>query len=72
MGGFGEDATLDSVIASLAGVDAVLCSKIGDCPKKDLAAAGITVSDAYAFDYIEAAIASFYAETSARPQALSA
>ena len=72
-GGFGEDATLDSVINSLAGVDAVLCSKIGDCPKKDLAAAGITVSDAYAFEYIEAAIANFYAaETSVPPVALSA
>ena len=72
-GGFGEDATLDSVIKSLAGVDAVLCSKIGDCPKKDLAAAGITVTDAYAFDYIEAAIATFYAaEVNVPPQALSA
>lgn len=71
-GGFGEDATLDSVIKSLSGVDAVLCSKIGDCPKKDLAAAGITVTDVYAFEYIEAAIAAFYAAECAPPVALSA
>ncbi len=71
-GGFGEDATLDSTIATLAGIDAVLCAKIGDCPKKDLAAAGITVTDAYAFDYIEAAISRFYAATMAAPAALSA
>lgn len=72
-GGFGEDATLDSVSRTLEGVDAVLCSKIGDCPKKDLAAAGITVTDGYAFEYIEAAISSFYAaEVSAPLRALSA
>jgi nitrogen fixation protein NifB len=59
-GGFGEDATLESTIKTLIGIDVVLCAKIGDCPKKDLAAAGIHVSDAYAFAYIEAAISSFY------------
>ncbi len=61
-GGFGEDATLDSTIETLAGIDAVLCAKIGDCPRNDLAAAGIRVSDAHAFEYIEAAIAAYYAE----------
>ncbi|MEQ1671195.1 MAG: nitrogenase cofactor biosynthesis protein NifB, partial [Hyphomicrobium sp.] len=72
-GGLGEDATLDSVIATLSGIDAVLCSKIGDCPKNDLAAAGIVVSDAFAFEYIEAAISNFYASQMATvPQALSA
>lgn len=73
LGGFGEDATLDSVIRTLDGVDAVLCSKVGDCPRKDLAKAGIAVTDAYAFDYIETAIASYYASEHAVPtQALSA
>ncbi len=73
LGGFGEDATLDSVIRTLDGVDAVLCSKVGDCPRKDLANAGIAVTDAYAFDYIETAIASYYASEHAVPtQALSA
>lgn len=71
-GGFGEDATLDSVIKTLEGVDAVLCSKIGDCPKKDLKDAGITVTDEFAFDYIEAAISSFYAFAYPAHQALTA
>lgn len=60
-GGFGEDATLESVIRTLDGVDVVLCSKIGDCPKKDLAAAGISSTDDHAFEYIEAAISNYYA-----------
>ena len=61
MGGFGEDATLDGVIAALEGVEVVLCSKIGECPKDMLTAAGIEATDAYALDYIEAAIGSLYA-----------
>jgi len=61
-GGFGEDATLDSTIKTLIGIDAVLCAKIGDCPKKDLTAAGIVVSDAFAYEYIEAAISRYCAE----------
>jgi len=71
-GGFGEDATLDSVIKTLEGVDAVLCSKIGDCPKKDLKTAGITVTDEFAFEYIEAAISNFYASANPATQALRA
>ena len=72
-GGFGEDATLDGVIATLEGVDLVLCAKIGDCPKDQLAAAGVRVSDAYAYEYIETAVSSHYAqEFGAPPQALSA
>lgn len=59
-GGFGEDATLDSVIAALEGVEMVLCAKIGDCPKEQLVEAGIEVSDAFAHDYIESAVAALY------------
>jgi len=71
-GGFGEDATLDSVINTLEGIDLVLCSKIGDCPKDQLAAAGIEVSDAYAYEYIEAAISNHYADHMPGIHALSA
>jgi len=62
MDGFGEDATLDSVIAALAGVEFVLCAKVGDCPKDMLSAAGIEADDTYAYDYIESAIGALYAE----------
>ena len=62
MGGFGEDATLDATIAALEGVTHVLCSKIGDCPKDMLIAAGIEATDAYAYEYAETAISALYAE----------
>jgi nitrogen fixation protein NifB len=68
-GGFGSDATLQATLALLDGVDAVLCSKIGDCPRGDLEAAGIEATDAYAFDYIEAAIARYVAARAARASA---
>ena len=60
-GGWGEDATLDGVLATLAGIACVLVAKIGDCPRKSLAAAGIEASDAQAFDWIESGIAAWYA-----------
>jgi len=63
MGGFGEDATLDAVIAALEGVHHVLCAKVGDCPREMLEAAGVAVSDAYAYEYAETAIGALYAET---------
>ena len=62
-GGWGEDATLDGLIAALEGVSNVLCARIGTCPKDTLAAAGITASDAHAYDWIEAGIAAWYAAT---------
>ncbi|NVO16702.1 MAG: nitrogenase cofactor biosynthesis protein NifB [Rhodoplanes sp.] len=66
-GGFGEDATLDSVLRTLDGIDTVLCAKIGDCPQEQLKRAGIVASDAFAFDYIETAISAYYATRYGRP-----
>ena len=69
-GGFGEDASLDNVIRTLEGIDIVLCAKIGECPKKELACAGIRVSDEWPYEYIESAISTHYArEHGAVPQA---
>ena len=62
-GGFGEEIVLTSVATALAGVDAVFCAKIGECPKNELAAAGIKPVDAYAYEFIETAIANFYARS---------
>jgi len=62
-GGWGDDDVLeDKVIPILTGIDAVFVAKIGSCPKKDLARAGIAAVDAYPFEYIETAIAAWYAE----------
>lgn len=62
-GGWGdEDVLEDKVIPTLRGIDAVFVAKIGGCPKKDLAAAGITAVDSHPFEYIETAVAAWYAE----------
>ena len=59
--GGGGDAALDGIIKALAGVEAVLCAKIGECPQDKLRAAGITTCDAWAYDYTETAIGDYYA-----------
>jgi nitrogen fixation protein NifB len=60
-GGLGEDSALAGIIEILADVDVMFCAKIGDCPKEELAAAGIEPSDAFAYEFIEPSIAAFYA-----------
>ena len=62
-GGSGEDSMLDDLIATLVGISAVLCARIGDCPRERLLAAGIVASDAQAHEWIEAGIAAWYAAT---------
>jgi nitrogen fixation protein NifB len=52
--GHGEDAAMAATIAALEGVSALLCAKIGERPRERLAAAGVTATDQYAFEYIEA------------------
>ncbi|MDR3536338.1 MAG: nitrogenase cofactor biosynthesis protein NifB [Acetobacteraceae bacterium] len=71
-GGWGEDATLDGVIAALEGVQVVLCAKVGDCPKDSLAVAGIEASHEHAYDWIEAGIAAWYAAAHPAAQRLTA
>ncbi|GAB3438082.1 nitrogenase cofactor biosynthesis protein NifB [Insolitispirillum peregrinum] len=61
VGGYGEDDRLDIIIKALEGVSAVLCAKVGDCPKDTLAQAGIPVLDDYAFEYIETSVGAWYA-----------
>jgi nitrogen fixation protein NifB len=50
----GEDAAMEATIGALEGVSAVLCAKIGERPRERLAAAGVTATDRFAFEYIEA------------------
>jgi nitrogen fixation protein NifB len=61
VGGSGEDDVLSSTITALDGVSVVLCAKIGEQPRKRLAAAGIAATDQYAFEYIEASAITWYA-----------
>ncbi|WP_095205100.1 nitrogenase cofactor biosynthesis protein NifB [Mesorhizobium carmichaelinearum] len=73
LGGWAEKATLGGVIAALEGIDIVLCAKIGNCPKDQLAEAGIRAIDAYSHDYIETAISALYtAEFGVQPLAATA
>lgn len=60
VGGYGEEEKLDLVIRTLEGIDTILCAKIGDCPREDLAKAGITAIQDHAYDYIETAVSAVY------------
>lgn len=62
LGGYGDDDRLEVILKALDGIGAVFTAKIGRCPKKDLADAGIQAVDDFPFDYIETAIASWYAD----------
>lgn len=55
--GGGDDDRMAEIIRTLEGVDAVLCAKIGQRPRRDLEAAGLAVDEAYAGERIETAIA---------------
>jgi len=60
-GGYGEDERMDVILAALQGISTVFVAKIGRCPKDSLAEAGIEAVDAFAFEYIETAVAAWYA-----------
>jgi nitrogen fixation protein NifB len=57
-GGYGEEASLEGIIKAIADCKAVLVSKVGECPKKDLKDAGLHVVEAY--DVIEKVAREFY------------
>ncbi|MEL6603346.1 MAG: nitrogenase cofactor biosynthesis protein NifB [Cyanobacteria bacterium J06614_10] len=58
--GYGEAATLSGIIDTVADCKAVLASKVGPCPTKDLQKAGLVVVEAY--DVIETVARQFYDE----------
>ncbi|WP_027168894.1 nitrogenase cofactor biosynthesis protein NifB [Mesorhizobium sp. WSM3224] len=73
LGGWGEAATLEGVIAALEGIDVVLCAKIGDSPKEQLKGAGIRATDDHGCEHIETAISAVYAaEFGVKPLAATA
>jgi nitrogen fixation protein NifB len=59
-GGYGEDAMLENIIGTAKDCTAVLASKVGPCPSKQLAEAGLKVIEAY--DVIETVARQFYDE----------
>jgi nitrogen fixation protein NifB len=58
--GYGEAATMEGILQTIADCKAVLSSKIGPCPQKELQKAGIQVVEA--FDVIEKVAREFYDE----------
>lgn len=58
--GYGEAATLEGIIGMVSDCKAVLVSKIGPCPQKQLEKAGLTVIEA--FDVIENVARDYYDE----------
>lgn len=62
-GGYDDDAALPGLVAALAGCSAVFVAKIGHCPRKDLAAAGIAAVEDYAHEYIEASLIDWFAKS---------
>lgn len=58
--GYGEEATLDGIIATISDCKAVLTSKIGNCPQAELKKAGLQVVEAY--DAIDTVARNFYSE----------
>ncbi|MBD2345595.1 nitrogenase cofactor biosynthesis protein NifB [Anabaena subtropica] len=57
-GGYGEEATFDNIVKTIADCKAVLVSKIGESPKEKLLQAGIQTVEAY--DVIEKVALEFY------------
>ncbi|WP_286164424.1 nitrogenase cofactor biosynthesis protein NifB [Azoarcus sp. DN11] len=65
-GGYEDDEAMPGIVQALAGCSAVLVAKIGHCPRKDLAAAGIAAVEDYAHEYIEASLLDWFGKTVAR------
>ncbi|HEX9050909.1 MAG TPA: NifB/NifX family molybdenum-iron cluster-binding protein, partial [Anaeromyxobacter sp.] len=65
-GGEGDDDALAATLRALAGCRAVLVAKVGRCPAARLAAAGIEVVTAHAYQPIEAAALAWLEALAAR------
>ncbi len=59
-GGYGEEATMEGILSAIADCKAVLASKIGPCPQKELEKVGIRVVEGY--DVIEKVARDYYDE----------
>jgi len=66
--GYGEEATLDSIIKAIADCKAVLAAKIGPCPQKELEKAGLEVVEAY--DLIDKVALEYYEKYLAKQSTL--
>jgi len=63
--GDGNDDRRDAIVRALADCRAIFAARIGDGPRKKLAAAAIEPVDGYAFEPVEAALAAWLAKRAA-------
>jgi nitrogen fixation protein NifB len=63
LGGYGDAERMATILSVLEGIDAVLCVKIGDGPRRRLEAAGIAAHEVPGHELIEPAVADWYAAT---------
>jgi nitrogen fixation protein NifB len=61
-GGYAEEDSLETVVRAIADCTAVLVARIGGCPRKGLAAAGIDPVDRFALEYIEQSAIAYFRE----------
>jgi len=71
-GGYDDDEALPGIVEALAGCVAVFVAKIGHCPRKDLAAAGIATVEDYAHEYIDASLIDWFAKSLASAATIAA
>ena len=62
-GGYEDDEAMPGIVDALEGCSAVFVAKIGHCPRKDLAAAGVEAIETYAHEYIEASLIDWFAKS---------
>ena len=67
--GGGDDHRMAAIVETLAGVDTLLCAKIGKRPRRDLEAAGLAVDETHAGERIETAIADHLATCAGQDRA---
>ncbi|BAL23137.1 nitrogenase cofactor biosynthesis protein NifB [Azoarcus sp. KH32C] len=71
-GGFEDEEAMPGIVEALAGCAAVFVAKIGHCPRKDLAAAGIEAVEDFAHEYIEASLIDWFAQSVANARTIAA
>jgi nitrogen fixation protein NifB len=61
-GGYAEEDSLETVVRAINDCTAVFVARIGGCPRKGLAAAGIEPVDRFALEYIEQSAIGYFRE----------
>ena len=58
--GWGDEDAMASILEASRGASALLCARVGECPKAALAERGIEVTDEYAHEWLEPGVIAWY------------